>query len=157
MREALPLDPRAKAALAALALVVVADLASIAIDFELQSVSDRLADGERVPFSEVRQVDDRLSNVGLAQVTTLLISVVAFLVWFSRAYRNAIAMGIRNPRFGTTWAIGCWFVPFVNLVVPKQVTNDIARGSDPEMGLRRSGAFRSGPIRRCSTSGGGCG
>lgn len=133
VREALPLETRSRVAIGALVLVIVADLVGLVGDVQLHSIASRIADGERVPFSDVDSVDSFLRATGLTQLVLLLLTAVVFLLWLSRAYRNAIAMGIRNPRYGTRWAIGCWFVPFVNLVVPKNVSNDVWRGSDPEM------------------------
>jgi hypothetical protein len=43
-------------------------------------------------------------------------------------------MGTR-PRYAHGWAIGAWFVPIVNLIVPKQLADDIWRGSDPDDAL----------------------
>jgi hypothetical protein len=42
-------------------------------------------------------------------------------------------MGAQPLRFGKRWAIAYWFIPIVNLFRPKQVVNDIWRGSDPEL------------------------
>lgn len=49
----------------------------------------------------------------------------AFLVWFWLAYRNLDALDLRR-RYGTGWAIGGWFVPFLNLARPKQVAAVLA-------------------------------
>ena len=57
-------------------------------------------------------------------VVLLIATGVAFLVWFSRAYRNLDAFDLPR-RYGTGWAIGGWFVPFLNLARPKQVADDI--------------------------------
>ena len=54
----------------------------------------------------------------------LLATGVAFLVWFWRAYRNLDALDLPR-RYGTGWAIGGWFVPFLNFARPKQVADDI--------------------------------
>jgi len=133
VHEALPLSTRARVAVGALGLLIVADLIALGPDLELLSVTDRLLDGERVPFADLDSVDDRLRATGLAQLVLLIVSIVTFLLWYSRAYRNVIAMGIRKPRYGTRWAVISWFVPVVNLVIPKKASNDIYRGSDPEM------------------------
>jgi len=64
---------------------------------------------------------------------TLIASVVAagvFIAWFSRAYKNLRRLGVQNLRYGEGWAIGAWFVPFLNWVRPKQIANDIWRGSE---------------------------
>jgi hypothetical protein len=67
------------------------------------------------------------------QLVLIVVTAVAFLLWYIRAYRNAIALGIRNPRWSTRWAAWSWFVPIANLFRPKTVMNDIYRGSDPEL------------------------
>jgi hypothetical protein len=133
VREALPLQTRARVVMGVLGILTVANLIAFAADFEFLSVADRLVGGERVPYSELKAADDHLTSSGLAQTVLNVLSIVAFILWYSRAYRNAIAMGIRAPRYGTRWAVWSWFVPLVNLVVPKKVTNDIYRGSDPQM------------------------
>jgi uncharacterized membrane protein YgcG len=133
VREALPLGPRSRVAIGALGLLVFVDLLALVPDIELRSVAQRALAGERIPFADLQSVDSHLSSVGLAQLVLTILAGIAFLLWFSRAYRNVIAMGIRRPRYGTRWAVGSWFVPFVNLVIPKKASNDIDRGSDPEM------------------------
>jgi len=145
VREALPLDQRAWLILGLLALTAVVDAVAVLADLEQLSVINRFIDGERVPFADLDAVDRHMSTVGMIQLVLLVVSAVAFLLWLSRAYRNSIAMGIRNPRYGTRWAIGCWFVPFVNLVVPKKVMNDTYRGSDPEMAYGDP-SFASRPV-----------
>jgi hypothetical protein len=57
------------------------------------------------------------------------VTALAFIFWFHRAYRNLIRTGIRDVRYGPGWAIGGWFIPLFNLVRPKQVANDIWKGS----------------------------
>ena len=133
VREALPLTPRARVVIGALGLLMVANLVALAADFEFLSVADRIVGGERVPYSDLKTADDHLSGTGLAQTVLNILSIVAFILWYSRAYRNAIALGIRNPRYGTRWAVWMWFIPLANLVLPKKVTTDIYRGSDPQM------------------------
>jgi uncharacterized membrane protein YgcG len=133
VREALPLETRSRVAVGALGLLLAVDLLALVPDFELRSIAQRALDGQRIPFTDVTSVDSHLSSTGLAQLVLTIVAGIAFLLWFSRAYRNVIAMGIRNPRYGTRWAVISWFVPFANLVIPKKASNDIDRGSDPEM------------------------
>ena len=47
---------------------------------------------------------------------------------------------------GTGWAIGAWFVPFLNLVRPIQIVNDIWRGSQPYLDDRFG--WRGRPVPR---------
>jgi hypothetical protein len=64
----------------------------------------------------------------------LLLSVVAlapcFIVWCWRAAKNQQALGRAPERLGAGWAIGGWFIPFANFVIPVLVVQDLWRGSD---------------------------
>ena len=77
----------------------------------------------------------------LELVGLLVVGPVTFLPWFYRAYRNLLRRGISDLndlyaaggpvvlRYRSGWAIGAWFVPILNLFRPKQIMNDIWRGS----------------------------
>jgi Domain of unknown function (DUF4328) len=39
---------------------------------------------------------------------------------------------VEGLRWREGWAIGAWFVPFLNLVRPKAIADDVWRGSDPQ-------------------------
>ena len=66
----------------------------------------------------------------------LLVCVGLLIAWTHRLYRNLEPLGFRELRFGSGWAVGGWFVPFLNLVRPKQIVNDIWRAGDPALGPR---------------------
>ncbi len=65
---------------------------------------------------------------------TLLIitTIVVFLVWENRAHKNLRALGVANAEYSSGWAIGSWFVPFANLVVPFRAVREIWWKSDPD-------------------------
>lgn len=133
VRVALPLEDRARLIIGLLALVIVVDCFALAADLEWNSVIERLQTGQRVTYAEAESVDDHQGTVGVIQLVLWVLTAIGFLLWYSRAYRNVIALGLRQPRYGTRWAVIGWFVPFVNLVLPKHVVNDTWRGSDPGM------------------------
>ncbi|MDQ3111921.1 MAG: DUF4328 domain-containing protein [Bacteroidota bacterium] len=60
----------------------------------------------------------------LFSLTTVLLAVF-FLLWMSRAYKNLVKANIENIRFTHGWAVGAWFVPFVNLVRPLKIVKEI--------------------------------
>jgi len=63
-------------------------------------------------------------------VVAVVVSGGVFIAWFFRAYKNLRRLGVQNMRFGDGWAIGSWFIPFFNWVRPKNIANDIWRGSE---------------------------
>jgi|GEM_PF-2080511 len=73
-----------------------------------------------------------------------LLSAALFIGWFFQAYKNLRRLGVQNMRYGNGWAIGSWFVPILSLVRPKQMANDIWRGS--ERGVEVSSGWRLVPV-----------
>src|SRR4051812_38912574 len=61
----------------------------------------------------------------LVQLALFIATVVTFLRWLHRAVRLA---GTIDADVGVTpgWAVGYWFVPFLNLYRPYQVVNHLA-------------------------------
>jgi Domain of unknown function (DUF4328)/Septum formation len=76
--------------------------------------------------------DERLAVGGAALLATFVVSTILWLLWFHRAYRNVESFGLVAMRFGTGWAVGAWFVPILHWFRPKQIANDIWRGTDPQ-------------------------
>ena len=64
--------------------------------------------------------------LGLLQVLVYVGTAVAFLIWHYRAYSNLKAF---NPAGGLDhspgWAVGFFFIPFVNLVMPYRTVREV--------------------------------
>lgn len=127
-----PLEGWSKAVTVALLAVVVVDAFAMWVDVREIELMNRIVDGDVPSLAELEASDDRQAIAGTLLLATFVVATVTFIVWFSRAYRNLEALGATGLRYGKGWAIGAWFVPFLNLVRPKQITNDIWRASDPE-------------------------
>jgi hypothetical protein len=74
--------------------------------------------------------------MGALELLAFVVGAVFFILWFHRAYSNLPALGVARRRFDSNAAIWPWFVPILNLWRPKQVANDIWRGSDPQVASR---------------------
>ena len=91
-----------------------------------------------------------LSGLGILLVFVAL--VVAFLMWLHRVVKNLPALGNAKQRveYSPGWAVGSFFVPFVNLVVPYKAVKEVWEKSDPnvrgEDGLMFSAASSAPPI-----------
>jgi hypothetical protein len=54
------------------------------------------------------------------------------MVWMHRSFSNLTAFGATGLKYTPGWAVGGWFVPFLNLVRPKQVMNELWLASGPD-------------------------
>lgn len=69
--------------------------------------------------------------LSLAAFFLLLVAATLVIVWLYRARRNLDKIGTAEGAMGPGWAIGGWFIPFANVVIPFRVTAAVARGSLP--------------------------
>jgi hypothetical protein len=129
----LPLAGRAAWAKRLLLLGMALDAAAVLSGLGEYSLLQRIEAGEFVTDAEANANDLRQFAVGVAQFIVFFATVVVFLRWFHRAYRNLPSLGAQGLHYGRRWAIGSWFVPILNLFRPKQIANDIWRASDPEL------------------------
>jgi Domain of unknown function (DUF4328) len=60
---------------------------------------------------------------------TYIAAAVLVIVWLYRARKNVDAFPEAQPRMRAGWAIGGWFIPLANLVIPYRVMAGTARGS----------------------------
>ncbi|MBL8728362.1 MAG: DUF4328 domain-containing protein [Planctomycetes bacterium] len=109
---------RATTTQVALGLVAVANVAHALLFAWLLHAWGEIEDA--APFERIETV------IGLGLLGAALFTGIAFLFWFRRAYGNAHAVGLHG-RFGLGWAVGGWFVPFLNLVRPFQIMGEMWR------------------------------
>ncbi|MGD9589074.1 MAG: DUF4328 domain-containing protein [Pyrinomonadaceae bacterium] len=80
--------------------------------------------------------------VAIFEIPIRLGLIVFLLIWMYKAYRNLTPLRAYHQEFSPGWAVGWWFVPFLNLVRPYQVVREIYSESDPE--FEESYGFLSG-------------
>lgn len=141
-----PLDGRARWAVIALIAVIVTDALAIGSDLLEIRLMNRVIDGEGVDVATLESNDDRQSVAAVLLLVAYVAAVVFFIRWFNAAYRNLPLLGQTELRFKPGWAIGAWFVPFLNLWRPKQIANDIWRGSKPGAPTLHRDAWQSAPV-----------
>jgi len=74
-------------------------------------------------------IDDIISVLARVYfIATLVIAVIAFTRWEHRIARNAKQLD-SSLSFSPGWAVGWWFVPLANLVLPNLVMSDLWRTS----------------------------
>jgi uncharacterized protein DUF4328 len=83
--------------------------------------------------------------VALFQFLCLVGTAIAFCVWMYKAHANLRVLNVRELRYKSGWAAGAWFVPFLNLVRPCQIAQEIWRASDPSAPRRDARWWQSAP------------
>lgn len=99
---------------------------------------------ERLSVTRARLVDETLSdeptpaalNVGTVAIFVVIVYVVCWMMWVHRTYRNLPALGAGGLRFTPGWAVGCYFIPILNLWWPFRVMRETWIGSDPHASPR---------------------
>jgi hypothetical protein len=119
----------AQALYVVLALVAIGGIASRG--FERHLLLRLTDDPGSVTLEQALDSDRRIEAITTFEVALGILAGVALIVWLYRAYRNVTALGSTPLRRQPFWAIAGWFVPVWNLWVPKQIVNDVWRGSDP--------------------------
>ncbi len=85
----------------------------------------------------------RLSSIGIIVQPVSLATIVVWLIWQHHATSNLWARGYRDLRVRPGWAVGWWFIPFANLVMPcvamveldrRSTTDGTPRSTSPLVG-----------------------
>ncbi|MFN8189481.1 MAG: DUF4328 domain-containing protein [Nocardioidaceae bacterium] len=84
----------------------------------------------RVTMTRATELDRLGSVVSLSGIAAVLVVGVLFITWLFLAHRSD-AMNPAELHHASGWAIGGWFVPFLNLVRPYQMVQEVQRASRP--------------------------
>src|SRR5258708_386553 len=104
-----------------LAIVILSEIVRVATQWLVIDFLNGITPGAPVDITKANAVD---ANHQAANTVFLVVYVVAglgFVVWFYQAVANLRAAGLKQMEFTPGWAIGGFFVPFLNLVRPLQV------------------------------------
>jgi hypothetical protein len=116
--------PRARWATVALALIGLVLAVSLYHFLDGFGVVELARQGKLTTAIAAR-FDATTATLSSTYLLLLFASGVTFLAWLSRAVDNVPALGGGRPRVTPRWAIGWWFVPYVNLVVPYNIVKDL--------------------------------
>jgi hypothetical protein len=117
---------RAAVAIVLVGVAVAADAVGTLLDLQGIGLVDA-AEAGTLAESEAIAFDELYLMVANVQTALFLASAVGVLAWLSRVVDNVPPLTGRTPRRGPRAAIGWWFVPFANYVVPYQITADAVR------------------------------
>src|SRR5207249_600962 len=129
------------------ALVLAGVVSVFAIDYityDLHTLYD-LSAGSPVALERSR-AHTRLQDMSTAFVVVFVLTAVVWLVWQYRAHANLRAIGAQDLRFSPITAVGSWFVPVGNLLLPYLAVRELWKGSDPEAGVTDWKGRRTTPL-----------
>lgn len=71
--------------------------------------------------------------LAIAQILVYIPTVVVFLMWVYRTHENLPAFGVPKHQLqhSSGWAVGSFFVPFANLIIPYKAITELWRKSVP--------------------------
>lgn len=124
-----PLAPLAAWSTAAQVALAGAMLAAIYFGYAILIERTALVDirgGIDISLDRATQVDGLVTRASVVVLVAELACAAVFITWFYKAYRNLDRLKAAQYRPG--WAIGGWFVPFLNLWRPYQLARELAAG-----------------------------
>lgn len=74
--------------------------------------------------------DERQGLVAIPYVVAIFGSIIVFCFWIPRMARNARALGATGMKISPRWAVGWFFIPIANLVMPYKAMKEIWKASN---------------------------
>ncbi|MFH8471409.1 DUF4328 domain-containing protein [Streptomyces sp. NPDC018000] len=120
-------DGLAMAVVILLTVVAVTDLLAVAAGLNVRRL---LANGLENDFAtydhaEAALADNLYGSASLLQDVMALATAVVFIIWFRRVRLNAEVFDPSMQPMAPGWAVGAWFVPIANLVLPRRIAGGI--------------------------------
>ena len=126
-------------AIAGLGLNLLTTVVSVFAYLQRASLIDKFtADTTSVTDDQLLSSDDLVKACAGATGLAFLVTAFCFIGWLAAGARRAQEIRPDALRHGRGWAVGAWFVPFLNLVRPPQIVHDVWRSTSPLAGRRRS-------------------
>jgi hypothetical protein len=124
-----PVEGRGKATIALLAgWILAAALGAVFLVLEIGMLIG-IRRGNPPSASQVDASDVRLWTISVVGFALAVALAVAWLLWQHRAQANLSALGGGKPEFTPGWAVGAWFLPVANLVLPSRAVRELVARS----------------------------
>ncbi len=80
-----------------------------------------------------------LALLGFAAFVVFVLPVIFYMMWQYRAYWNARAARFDASLMTSGWSVGWWFIPIVNLFMPRRILADLWAATNGEQDRQRPG------------------
>lgn len=105
-------------------IVLVLEVLIIISSGMQHSLLTTIASGGYVSDEAANFNDLRVQLLAILYIVAYVISGIAFIMWFRRAYFN-LHQKVNTLSYGEEWAAGGWFVPVVNFYRPFQIMQEL--------------------------------
>ena len=113
-----------------LIIVILITTTSAYFTYEEIGLLERILLGEQVSEDEANSSDQRIALISGFWLVAYIVAAVFFFLWLHRAFKNLVHLEVADTRFSPGWAIGWWFIPFANFVIPYQAMKELWKTSD---------------------------
>jgi hypothetical protein len=138
---------RAQVAMALLGLNLVLSILIFLCNLSQAHLLERATmAGAQITVEEATSNDTRINLLAVAKISAYLLCAVAFVVWMHRAHGNLGSLGAERLEYTPGWAVGSWFVPFLNLVRPYQIVREVWLASNPKFVGDKGWRWRNGQV-----------
>ncbi|MCH8273531.1 MAG: DUF4328 domain-containing protein [Armatimonadetes bacterium] len=141
-----PIGSVARFVVILLAMNAVASLIALLLGRSEIALLQRIQSGEVVTESEITMNDLVVGGFAMVQLLIVLVTVVLFFIWFYRAYYNLAALRVSGRKYAAGWAVGWWFIPIANLILPYNIAKEIWQASDPQDLAPEGNAWRRNSV-----------
>jgi hypothetical protein len=115
-----PNQKRSQIAITLIWICLIVNLISLFSSYLQYQLLIQLSKGSEIANYKLEQNDSREQLVGVVTLIVSIISAVAFIQWFRRAYFNLHSL-VPNLTYSEGWAAGSWFVPVIGFFRPYQI------------------------------------
>jgi hypothetical protein len=142
-----PFGGLATAATALLGIMAVLALFGLGAHLNRVGLIEREFRDGGVTLEELEDADDGVGAAALVYGLGLLGTAAVFITWQHRHAVNAETLAGCEAALGPAWAIGGWFVPCANWLLPGMQLFGASRASDPALPLQpAAGRGRGSPL-----------
>lgn len=126
-----PAHRRALGVLVALCAWALAALVFFLAELGRLNIVDAIAAGATVSLDQATQSDHLVELTAGVEIACYVAVGIAFLFWVHRIVANNRVLGALRTSFSPGYAVGSWFIPFADLVLPFLAIREAWRAADP--------------------------
>ncbi len=138
-----PGHSRAQWAIGLFVITIILVLLSLAVNgfvpFYLHSQTTPIAP------DQLASLGTALACFGFLELGVNVLTIIFFLLWLHRAYKNLPILGVEQLKFTPGWAVAWWFIPIMNFFRPYQIIKEAWKASDPNVDLTNRLAWQTAP------------